>query len=156
MKTTCRIAILLMLIGSGLTIAQYALDWYETGHFRFTLALEIVAFGVLTYAWLNRHQQPSVRSMLLGDLLVLPILALTAGMFFTFAGFVHNGGFAVFDGAVGLYCAGGAVIVARRIMNRMLAGVENPSFRAAEQTMLDDIGELVQGMQTERALRTAA
>jgi hypothetical protein len=41
-------------------------------------------------------------------------------------------------------------------MNRMLAGVENPSFRAAEQTMLDDIGELVQGMQTERALRTAA
>lgn len=77
-------------------------------------------------------------------------------MFFTFAGFVHNGGFAMFDAALGLYSAAAAVIVARRIRNRMLAGVENPSFRAAEQTMLEGINELVQGMQAERALRTAA
>jgi hypothetical protein len=152
MKTTCRIAILLMLIGSGLTIAQYALEWYETGHFRFTLALEIVAFGVLTYGWTKRNQQPSVKSMLLGDLLCLPMLAMIAGLLFTLAAFQHSGGFAVY----GVVCAAGAAVIARRIMNRMLAGVENPSFRAAEQTMLEDISELVNGLQAERAIPKAA
>ena len=152
----CRIAKWGCLISSALMVAIYALESYEKGSLGVGLVLWLVAFGFYAYAWTKRNEQPSVQSMLLGDLVGLPALAMVAGMFFSLAIFRHNGGFAVFDVAVGLFCAAAAVVVARRIMKRMLAGVENPSFRAAEQTMLDDIGELVNGLQAERAIPKAA
>jgi hypothetical protein len=152
----CQIAKSVCLIVSALSAAFYAFDWYETGRFNFVLVPQVVAVGLFVCAWTKRNEQPSVKSMLMGDLLALPMIALIAGMLFTFAVFVHSGGFAVCDVALGLFCAAAAVVVARRIMKRMLAGVENPSFRAAEQTMLGDIGELVNGLQAERAIPKAA
>lgn len=76
----CRIAKWGCLICSALMVAIYALETYERGSLRFGLVLWLVAFGVNLYAWLNRHQQPSVQSMLLGDLLGLPMSALSGNV----------------------------------------------------------------------------
>jgi FtsH-binding integral membrane protein len=152
----CRIAKTVCLIGSALMVVLYALESYEKGNVRLGLALWTVAFGLNLYGWLTRHQPPSVLSMLLGDLIALPLMALSAATFFALAIFLHSGAIAFFDAALGVVAATAAIVVGRRILNRMLAGIENPAFRAAEQTMLEGIGELVEGLQAEKAILKAA
>jgi hypothetical protein len=152
----CRIAKTVCLIGSALMVALYALESYEKGSLRFGLVLWVVAFGLNLYGWLTRHQSPSVLSMLLGDLIALPLMALFTATFFAFAVFLHSGAIAFFDVTLGVVTAAAAIVIGRRILNRMLAGIENPAFRAAEQTMLEGIGELVEGLQAQKAIRKAA
>ncbi len=108
------------LIFSTLYLVVDALAWYAKGNpgldTEFAVAMSGGAPGSL-----GQDHQSSALSMIAGDLIGLTGMLFCTAMLFTSAEFLHRGHFGWSDASFAIVPAGAAIIIGRRILNRLFS-----------------------------------
>jgi hypothetical protein len=117
--TIRRISMPFYLIFSALYAVVDALAWYAKGSPGLEMEFAVAGSGATGSAGHDEHA--SVLSMIAGDLIGLTGMLFCTAMLFTSAEFLHRGAFGWSDASLAIVPAIAAMIIGRRIQNRLHA-----------------------------------